>query len=109
MTSPDPSAAPTHDGPRGTGSAGHEWWRDAVVYQIYPRSFADGDGDGDGDLGGIIERMAYLASLGIDAVWLCPFYPSPQVDGGYDVADYCDVDPRFGSLADFDALVSCAH
>ncbi len=85
------------------------WWRDAVVYQVYPRSFADSDGDGEGDLRGITDRMPYLASLGVDALWLCPFYPSPQVDGGYDVADYCDVDPRFGTLADLDALVAAAH
>lgn len=86
-----------------------EWWREAVVYQVYPRSFADADEDGEGDLRGVVDRMPYLASLGIDALWLCPFYPSPQVDGGYDVAEYCDVDPRFGSLPDFDALVTAAH
>lgn len=85
------------------------WWREAVVYQVYPRSFTDSDGDGDGDLRGVVRRMPYLASLGVDAVWLCPFYPSPQVDGGYDIADHCDVDPRFGTLADLDALVASAH
>lgn len=85
------------------------WWREAVVYEVYPRSFADSDGDGEGDLRGIVRRMPYLASLGVDALWLCPFYPSPQVDGGYDVADYCDVDPRFGTLEDVDALVAAAH
>lgn len=92
---------------RRAGAA--QWWREAVFYQVYPRSFADANGDGEGDLRGVVERMGYLASLGIDALWLCPFYPSPQVDGGYDVADYCDVDPRFGTLADADALVAAAH
>ncbi len=86
-----------------------EWWRNAVVYQIYPRSFADGDGDGTGDLRGITEHMEYLAELGVDALWLGPFFKSPQVDHGYDVADYRDVDPLFGTLADFDELVAAAH
>ncbi|MFI6813675.1 glycoside hydrolase family 13 protein [Nonomuraea sp. NPDC050328] len=86
-----------------------DWWRDAVVYQVYPRSFADSDGDGTGDLGGVVRRLPYLAELGVDALWLSPFYTSPLADGGYDVADYRDVDPRFGSLADFDALVAGAH
>jgi alpha-glucosidase len=85
------------------------WWREAVLYEIYVRSFADGDGDGLGDLDGARTRLPYLSDLGIDAVWLTPFYPSPQVDAGYDVSDYRDVDPRFGSLADFDALVRDAH
>lgn len=86
-----------------------EWWRDAVIYQVYPRSFADSDGDGVGDLPGVTSRLPYLADLGVDALWLTPFYPSPQVDMGYDVADYCDVDPLFGSLADVDALLGRAH
>jgi alpha-glucosidase len=86
-----------------------DWWRDAVIYQIYPRSFADGDGDGVGDLRGATERIPYLAELGVDAVWLSPFYVSPQVDAGYDVADYTDVDPLFGTLADFDAFTVAAH
>jgi alpha-glucosidase len=85
------------------------WWRTAVIYQIYPRSFADSDGDGVGDLRGITSRLGALAALGVDAVWLSPFFTSPQVDAGYDVSDYCDVDPVFGSLADFDALVARAH
>ena len=81
-----------------------EWWRTAVVYQIYPRSFADANGDGIGDLAGVRSRLSYLAELGIDAIWLTPFYPSPLADGGYDVSDYRDVDPRLGTLADFDEL-----
>ncbi|MDA8437377.1 MAG: glycoside hydrolase family 13 protein [Propionibacterium sp.] len=85
------------------------WWRQAVVYQIYPRSFADANGDGTGDLAGICARVDYLAGLGIDAVWLSPFYPSALADGGYDVADYRDVDPRIGTLDDFDALVAALH
>ncbi|MBF0817147.1 glycoside hydrolase family 13 protein [Microbacterium paludicola] len=85
------------------------WWRHAVVYQIYPRSFADADGDGLGDIPGILSRVDYLASLGIDAVWLSPFYPSALADGGYDVANYRNVDPRLGTLDDFDALVAALH
>jgi alpha-glucosidase len=85
------------------------WWRTAVIYQIYPRSFADANGDGIGDLAGITQRLDALVSLGIDAVWLSPFYSSPQVDAGYDVADYCGVDPIFGTLADFDGLLAQAH
>lgn len=84
------------------------WWKDAVVYQVYPRSFADWDGDGTGDLAGLTSRLDYLAGLGVDAVWLTPFYPSPLRDGGYDVSDYTDVDPRLGTLADFDELVKSA-
>jgi alpha-glucosidase len=86
-----------------------QWWRDAVIYQIYPRSFADGDGDGTGDLRGITSHLDYLAQLGIDALWLSPIFTSPQVDHGYDIADYRDVDPLFGTLADMDALISAAH
>ncbi|MDQ2847208.1 MAG: glycoside hydrolase family 13 protein [Actinomycetota bacterium] len=85
-----------------------EWWRHAVVYQIYPRSFADGNGDGIGDLPGITTRLPALAELGVDAVWLSPFYSSPQADAGYDVADYCDVDPLFGTLDDFDTMLAKA-
>jgi alpha-glucosidase len=85
------------------------WWRDAVFYEIYVRSFQDSDGDGVGDLPGIRSRLPYLQELGVDALWLTPFYPSPGADHGYDVADYVDVDPQFGTLADFDALVGDAH
>ncbi len=85
------------------------WWRNAVVYEIYVRSFADENGDGVGDLPGIRSRLPYLAELGVDAVWLTPFYPSPGADHGYDVADYVDVDPELGSLAEFDSLVEEAH
>ena len=80
-----------------------------VVYQIYPRSFQDSDGDGEGDLRGIVERLDHVAALGADAIWLSPFYPSPLADGGYDVADYRDVDPRFGTIGDADALIAAAH
>jgi alpha-glucosidase len=86
-----------------------DWWRQAVVYQVYPRSFADADGDGFGDIRGVTERLAHLATLGVDALWLSPFYPSELADGGYDVADHRDVDPRLGTLDDFDALVEEAH
>ena len=90
-------------------SAARLWWHDAVIYQVYVRSFADSDGDGLGDLPGITSRLRYLRTLGVDAVWITPFYPSPQNDAGYDVSDYRDVDPRFGSLADADALLAEAH
>ncbi len=86
-----------------------DWWRTAVIYQVYPRSFADSNGDGIGDLPGITARLDALVELGIDAVWLSPFFTSPQRDGGYDVADYTDVDPLFGTLADFDVLRDRAH
>ena len=86
-----------------------DWWRDAVVYQIYPRSFADANGDGEGDIAGVIGKLDYLRELGVDAIWLSPFYPSPLADGGYDVADYRAIDPRFGTMEQFDELVAQAH
>lgn len=85
------------------------WWKNGIVYQIYPRSFQDSDGDGIGDLDGVRARLDYLVSLGIDAVWISPIYPSPMADFGYDISDFCDIDPRFGTLNGFDALVSDAH
>ena len=85
------------------------WWRRGAIYQVYPRSFADSDGDGVGDLEGLRSRLDYVASLGVEAVWLSPVFPSPMADFGYDVSDYCDIDPTFGTLADFDALVADAH
>ncbi|BDS49537.1 glycoside hydrolase family 13 protein [Rhodoluna sp. KAS3] len=99
----------TTTGARHLARYGQEWWRSAVIYQVYPRSFADANGDGMGDLPGITSRLGSLAALGIDAVWLSPFMRSPQKDAGYDVSDYCDVDPLFGTLADFDDMLTRAH
>nr|WP_228266424.1 glycoside hydrolase family 13 protein [Ornithinimicrobium ciconiae] len=103
MTSPAPHPlhpAESHDAP---------WWRHAVIYQIYPRSWADANGDGIGDLPGITARLPYLADLGVDAIWLSPFYASPMNDAGYDVSDYRDIDPMFGTLDDADTLIAAAH
>ena len=85
------------------------WWRGAAIYQIYPRSFSDSNGDGIGDLPGITEKLDYVRDLGVDGIWLSPFFTSPMRDFGYDVADYCGVDPVFGTLRDFDVLVERAH
>jgi len=90
-------------------AAGREWWRGAVIYQIYPRSFADSNGDGVGDLPGVLRRLDHVASLGVDGIWLSPFFTSPMKDFGYDIADYRGVDPVFGTLADFEALLARAH
>jgi alpha-glucosidase len=105
---------PTSAGPSGDAASpapriSRPWWRDAVTYQVYVRSFADGNGDGVGDLQGIRARLSYLAELGVDAIWLNPWYPSPMADGGYDVADYRDIDPDFGTLGEADALITEAH
>ena len=81
------------------------WWKNAVIYQIYPRSFQDSNGDGIGDLAGITKRLDYLETLGIDAIWLSPVYRSPQDDNGYDISDYCDIDPLFGTLEDMEVLI----
>jgi alpha-glucosidase len=91
------------------GSNGDRWWQGGVIYQIYPRSFQDSNGDGVGDLAGIKARLDHLVELGVDAIWIAPIYPSPMADFGYDVSDHCDVDPIFGSLADFDRLIEAAH
>ncbi|WP_246450801.1 glycoside hydrolase family 13 protein [Allostreptomyces psammosilenae] len=99
----------TQAGTTGADADRAAWWRDAVIYQVYIRSFADSDGDGVGDMGGIRQRLPHLADLGVDAVWITPFYTSPMADGGYDVADYRDVDPLFGGLEDFDAMLAEAH
>src|SRR5438552_5564972 len=85
------------------------WWQRGIVYQIYPLSFQDENGDGRGDLNGIRRRLDYLAWLGVDAVWISPIYPSPMKDGGYDISDYCDISPIFGTLADFDGLLQEVH
>ena len=95
--------------PKTLANSPADWWRHAVIYQIYPRSFADGNGDGIGDLPGIIDRLPAVADLGVDAIWLSPFYTSPQKDAGYDVADYCNIDPVFGTLADAEQLITTAH
>src|SRR5215211_7941086 len=95
----------------GPGAAGQTppWWTSAVAYQVYPRSFQDSDGDGIGDLGGILQRLDHLADLGVDVLWLSPVYPSPQADNGYDISDYRDIDPLFGSLAQLDELIAALH
>jgi oligo-1,6-glucosidase len=104
----DGSAQPVTNA-RSDGAENAPWWTNAVVYQVYPRSFADSDGDGIGDLPGIRSKLGYLAELGVDVIWLSPVYPSPQHDNGYDIRDYQDIDPVFGSLDEFDALVADAH
>src|SRR5262249_2183588 len=100
VTSPS-GAAPPRARP-----GGDPWWRHAVIDEVYPRSFQDSGGDGVGDLKGLIRRLDYLEALGVDAVWIAPFFVSPQVDFGYDVADYQNVDPQYGTLEDFDLLLA---
>jgi len=102
-------AAQSRPAARISASASRLWWRDGVIYQVYPRSFADSNGDGIGDLEGIRQRLEHLAWLGVDGIWISPFFTSPMQDFGYDVSDYCDVDPLFGTLADFDRLLRDAH
>src|SRR5580700_3696861 len=89
-----------------TAANEHDWWKNAVIYEVYPRSFQDSNGDGIGDLNGITGRLDYLKDLGVDAIWLTPVYPSPHVDFGYDISNYLDIDPQYGTLADFDQLVA---
>ncbi len=108
MSSTGPAGRTVHE-IHAADQAEAPWWRDAVIYQVYPRSWADADGDGMGDLRGITSRLEHLRDLGVDAVWLSPFYVSPQRDAGYDVADHRDVDPLFGTLADADAMITRAH
>ncbi|GGK66285.1 glycoside hydrolase family 13 protein [Ornithinimicrobium pekingense] len=107
MTAVPPTTSPASSPAAARADAA--WWRHAVIYQVYPRSFADSDGDGVGDLAGITSRLPYLAGLGVDAIWISPFYLSPMADAGYDVADYRAVDPVFGTLADADELLARAH
>jgi len=90
-------------------SAGSEWWRRAVIYQIYPRSFADASGDGEGDIAGMRARLPYLEDLGVDGIWISPWYPSPMADGGYDVSDFTGIHPLYGSIEDADAFIAEAH
>ncbi len=109
---PDPRKGPTIVTPSpasSTAALAADWWKSAVVYQVYPRSFADSDGDGIGDVRGVIGKLDYLAALGVDVLWLSPIYRSPQDDNGYDISDYEDIDPMFGSLADVDELIAGVH
>src|SRR5437899_61460 len=92
--------------PRAAQRSADPWWKHAVIYEIYPRSFQDSNGDGVGDINGITSRLDYLKDLGVDAIWITPMYPSPQVDFGYDISDYEAIDPQYGTMADFERLVS---
>jgi alpha-glucosidase len=102
-------AAPQTQSAQRAAARSEPWWRDAVIYEIYPRSFQDSNGDGIGDLNGIARRLGYLETLGVDAIWIAPFYPSPQVDFGYDISNYQAIDPQYGTLADFDRLLAQAR
>src|SRR5216110_2970235 len=95
--------------PKNAEFASFRWWERGIIYQIYPRSFMDGNGDGIGDLSGIRSKLDYLAWLGVDAIWISPIYPSPMADFGYDIVDYCAIDPIFGTLDDVDRLLREAH
>src|ERR1035437_8526508 len=108
--SPVPYTPPTPEELRAAATPFHDeiWWKHAVLYEIYPRSFQDSNGNGMGDLNGITQRLGYLQTLGVDAIWLAPMYPSPQVDFGYDIANYTAIDPQYGTLADFDRLLAVA-
>ena len=101
-----PVVSLAQDKPQPVDAEGHQWWQHAVFYEIYPRSFADSNNDGIGDLNGITSKLDYLHDLGVDAIWITPCFPSPQVDFGYDVSDYENIDPMYGTLADFDVLVA---
>jgi alpha-glucosidase len=103
------TASESAAGSATTTSTEVPWWRRAVIYEVYPRSFADGNGDGEGDLAGLRARLRYLADLGVDGIWIAPWYPSPMADGGYDVSDFCDIHPMFGTVAGADALLTEAH
>src|SRR5579862_9140595 len=113
QTAPDPQSKPPAAKPKPApkqpsgppvDAEGHQWWQHAVFYEIYPRSFADSNGDGIGDLPGITSKLDYLKDLGVDAIWISPCFPSPQVDFGYDVSDFENIDPMYGSLTNFDTL-----
>src|SRR5277367_6067868 len=106
MVSISLSASLSHAKGHNVDAEGHQWWQNAVFYEIYPRSFADSNNNGVGDLNGISSKMSYLHDLGVDAIWITPCYPSPQVDFGYDISDYENIDPMYGTLADFDHMVS---
>src|SRR5215213_2555180 len=104
-----PAGRQYEDSVTADSGTGHVWWQKGVVYQVYPRSFQDSNGDGVGDLSGIVRRLDYLVSLGVDALWISPTFPSPMADFGYDISDYYGIDPLFGTLEDSDWLITAAH
>ena len=109
MSPQQPSESSTITSTTATSDPHVPWWRRGTIYQVYPRSFADADGDGTGDVEGIRSKLPYLSDLGVDGIWISPWYPSPLADGGYDVADYRDINPMFGTLADAERLLDEAH